>query len=828
MSAVCRFQWKRKPHKGVAMRKQFMLYAVIPLISLTLWNPAHAGPIPRITQDTTTEFGIYSPVVVDVTPSVKPYTVDPDLSNVSNIQNFTLTDGAKALLSENGFAAQASTYPQIYDVYNECESKGLPAFVTTDACLHTYHILYDYMLRILEHKYFIDDLDKLTRAMMDASAAAYETVSEPSVKQAALDNLNYLSVPYGILNPEASDYAGIAAQEITLIDEGSNGYVRSPLFYTEDYPYMEDYSQYKPRGHYTRSEEFKRYFRAMMWYGRITFSLDLDYATPAGLRHAARQALLIARGLGQVVVEDERAAEIWARIYEPTVFFVGKSDDITWQTYLDIAGEVFGADFLSLSPDVLADDVKMDVFIEKALDLPGPKITVKAGKGLRLMGQRYIPDSYMLDQLVFDYVDRLMPRGLDVMAVLGSGRAYEILDTVYQDTKLRNYPEQMAKLRGEFQALQPDAWAQNLYFNWLYTLIPLLDVKGDGYPLFMQSQAWVDKGLNSALGSWAELRHDTILYAKQSETLETASPSAPELVMGYVEPEPEVYARLAALADFMSGGLQSRGLLDDLIAWRLEKFESLMHELVSISVKELTNVTPSQQEFAVIANFGGTIEDIVTFPKEEAQQWESEADAYMAVIADVHTENVTKTALEVGVGHPLKLFVIAPVNGVPTLTKGGIFSYHEFIQPLSDGRLTDEEWQVMQSGDDAQNMPVWTQSFMDGPSSSGREPFPFPAYDGQVTSVGESAVPVGFSLRQNVPNPFNPSTLISFGLEKGVQVKLVVYNLSGQEVVVLIDQFMPEGTHSVVWSPDGRASGIYLVRLSAGASVKTIRAVYLK
>ena len=285
----------------------------MPLISIALWNPVNAGPIPRITQDVMTEFGVYSPVVVDVAPIVEPYTVSPDLSNVSNIHNFTLTDGAKALLSENGFAAQASTYPQIYDVYNECEREGLPAFVTTDACLHTYHILYDYMLRILEHKYFIDDLDTLTRAMMDASSAAYETVSEPAVKQAALDNLNYLSVPYGILNPEASNYAGIAAQEIVLIAEGSNGYVSSPLFYTEDYPYLEDYSQYKPRGHYTRSEEFERYFRAMMWYGRITFSLDLPYATQAGLRHAARQALLLARDLAQVTVNDEKASELFEK-----------------------------------------------------------------------------------------------------------------------------------------------------------------------------------------------------------------------------------------------------------------------------------------------------------------------------------------------------------------------------------------------------------------------------------------------------------------------------------------------------------------------------------
>ena len=75
-------------------------------------------------------------------------------------------------------------------MYNECERRSIPAFVTTDACLHTYHILYDYMLMILEHKYFIDDLDKLTRTLMNASAAVSESVLEPVVRQAALDNQN--------------------------------------------------------------------------------------------------------------------------------------------------------------------------------------------------------------------------------------------------------------------------------------------------------------------------------------------------------------------------------------------------------------------------------------------------------------------------------------------------------------------------------------------------------------------------------------------------------------------------------------------------------------
>jgi len=442
------------------------------------------------------------------------------------------------------------------------------------------------------------------------------------------------------------------------------------------------------------------------------------------------------------------------------------------------------------------------------------------------MGQRYIPDSYILSELVFDRVDgRMMPRGLDIMAVLGSARAYEILDTLYKDTLFPKYKEQMARLRKEFQGYLPAVWAQNLYYNWLYTLLPLLDVKGQGYPLFMQTPAWTDKDLNTSLGSWAELRHDTILYAKQSETKNTSIPNEPPYIMGYVEPEPEVYARLVALAGFMRRGMEDRKILDPQIKDRLVKFEDLMTTLMNISVKELQNTPPSAGEFVAICNFGKTIESLTTFPPDSPDLYRNDADDYMAVIADVHTDPNANEALEVAVGHPLELYVIAPVAGLPTLTRGGIFSYHEFRQKLAAGRLTDEEWQAMQSGPNAMKMPEWTASFTRDviPVKTGH----FDANTRLVTRVEEQS-PVPFSFLQNRPNPFNPSTVISYTLSNEGMVRLAVYNLSGQQAAVLLNGRQNAGAHTLIWSPKGLASGIYLIRITWLGREETIRAVYVK
>ncbi len=186
-------------------------------------------------------------------------------------------------------------------------------------------------------------------------------------------------------------------------------------------------------------------------------------------------------------------------------------------------------------------------------------------KGFRFMGQRFIPDSYIFsrltgpytkeytgnqEQLPFTYIDsefgnnRGFPRGLDAMALLGSERAVYWLDEL-NDSSYKNYSIQYNKLDSEFSNFSVADWNRNLYWSWLYSLQPLLNDYGSGYPTFMQTDAWQDKELSTSLSSWTELRHDTILYAKQSyaieeelpffrrEMLEANPPERPEWISTY-------------------------------------------------------------------------------------------------------------------------------------------------------------------------------------------------------------------------------------------------------------------------------------------------------
>jgi len=223
----------------------------------------------------------------------------------------------------------------------------------------------------------------------------------------------------------------------------------------------------------------------------------------------------------------------------------------------------------------------------------------------------------------------------------------------------------------------------------------------------MQSDAWTDKELFTALGSWTELRHDTILYAKQSCPAPAAAPweeiPVPELTKGYVEPNPDVYARLASLARMMREVLEQRDLLLTEYSEKLETLEELLLILETISEKELSGEKLTEEEYQIIWNIGGTLSSLTTF--ETAV--ELETDESVAIVADVHTDPNTGQVLEEGVGNVFVILVVVEVEGKAIVTKGGVFSYYEFLQPMSQ-RLTDEEWQAMEKPP----LPEWTNSFL--------------------------------------------------------------------------------------------------------------------
>jgi len=707
-----------------------------------------------------------------INSSISEYTLPLDLSSITNIDDFNsklfLTEEQKNIIKSNGFVViDYGDEDDIIQAYKDMKERyELPIFVTTDTILHLYHIQFDEILKGIEEREFFDKILNLTKSLFDKSKEDYDTFTDSDLKEAAKRNIAFFSVALSLLQTPTEDYDGSeniyeinynipsyvqeeVNSEINLIEEQEK-FEFSPIFL-----YKEDYTQYKPRGHYTQSEKLKRYFKALMWYGRISFLLkggEPNGPTMPFLiseqdsKIQTIQASLIASYLPNVDVNEEKAEDIWNRLYVVTSFFVGTSDDLTPYEYLDSIKEVYGLEFNTsdLPDDDKIFDLKVELAKKRSPEIyggtgeitivkpPGDPFTIEdlnqtleKTKGMRLMGQRFIPDSYMFQQLVFPAVDpytggedtpftwvptdggptRGFPRGLDIMAVLGSQKALEILEEE-GDTEYTNYYKQLNMLKENFSSLNTTEWNKNLYFSWIYTLKSLLKEYNSSYPSFMQTESWQKKELHTALASWAELRHDTILYAKQSYTPGKATSIEPQEkpVVGYVEPTPEFYVRILALTQMTKNGLTDLNVLTTTEKNRLESLETIIQRLLEITQKELENQELTESDYQFIRNFGESLDSIVTGVKDKGKE--------TTIIADVHTDINTKEVLEEGVGYVDLILVAYKVpDGRIIMGAGPVMSYYEFKHPMND-RLTDEKWKTMLEENDTPDRAPWTNDFI--------------------------------------------------------------------------------------------------------------------
>ncbi|MFX1252777.1 MAG: DUF3160 domain-containing protein [Promethearchaeota archaeon] len=652
----------------------------------------------KITDSVRTSFGTYIPQSLSFDPSISPVSIQPGLQNV-NLQYLTIPDNIRSQLEEYGFALVDEGYEDIYDIYDHLK----PNFITTDLCLHAYHVLYDISLRILEGTYFSSDFTTMLETMRTHQQTLNTTVTESVVHNALSKNIAYLSVILHLLNssryPIPQEVDNLASAELANIIAGNRAV--SAIF-----GYEEDFSQYKVRGHYTRNEILSNYFKAMMYAGRMGFLLQSPFGeVEMGIEHT-RMALLLLSSFN-TSSGSETVWDLWDRIYQPTAFYVGTSDDLTPLEYYEIWQQ-----FALPQGDQLADETIILQIIDEAKNYRKPQINSmfvydvfeaeNVTQGFRLMGQRFIPDSYIFQQLIHNKVlERMFPNGLDVFSVFGSPRAAYHLQT--ENQTYSDYNSQILKLRKEFADLTVYDWTQNLYWLWFYSLFPLLKPPSKGYPGFMLSEAWLDKALMTTMGSWAELRHDTILYAKQPYTSLT---SMPELKKGYVEPYPEVYSRLESLINLMKEGLTARGLTIEGFSHKLDQMAEVFERLVTISIKELENEPLTESDISFISYAGESIAFIASYTDPAAQDWVNEADDRMAIIADVHTDPNSGQVLEVATGNPFVIYVVVQDHtGALYLTRGGTFSYYEFKQPMTN-RLSDEQWHTILDTDPPE-FPEW-------------------------------------------------------------------------------------------------------------------------
>lgn len=659
---------------------------------------------------------------VKVTPSVSPYVIEPDLSNITNLDRFywLMNDGNQAaLLAENGFLVDSDNGShEFFEIYELNRYEQIPNFVTVDSLMHTYHLYFSCLMRNMEKDYLSDSLTRLSGRMLEISTAQYRQLAGSEWEEAARRNTAFFTVGSCLLDNTISveDFvADTVEQELENIREAAGTF---PSAVTGEY---EDYTQYIPRGYYAGNETLEKYFQAMMWYGRVHFRQDQESLN--------RSALLITLALAS----DPEAYHAWEAIYAVTSFFAGASDDLGVNEYASAVRQAYGDG--ATTDDLPGNGSAFDDFRAIIAGLPQPAINslpIERGEdnvipGFRFLGQRFTIDAAIMQKLIYSSVGknsagdlRMLPDVLDVAAALGSDTALAVLEESGA-TDYQGYSENLAMLREGLSRENTFLWTASLYAGWLNTLRPLLETKGEGYPVFMQNGEWARKNLECFSGSFAELKHDTVLYTKQAVAEMGGGYDENIDDRGYVEPEPQVYARFHNLAELTAQGLKKYGVLTPAEERDLSRLSQIARQLLTISCKELQEETLTDEEYDFIRSYGGNIEHFWYEAAKDSIDTEGidTSECPAPIVVDIATDPGGQV-LEAATGSPSDIYVAVKVDGVLKVARGSVYSFYQFTWPAAD-RLTDSKWRwligTQQDEDGNYNFdnpferPEWTDSY---------------------------------------------------------------------------------------------------------------------
>lgn len=676
------------------------------------------------------------------------------------------------LFKANGFVSidhgqRYSFGSAYYGIY----TRDLPVLVTTDSILHAMHKSYDDILMSMETHVFTPAIN---RVLTDA----HEKLAATSDSEANRDVDLYLTVARNLLAGAGADEPAPADQTDRRWTDGWDGTtldVKTAFGQDDDalrllnrvksleleHPTtgkgptavyggkrFVDWSQFRPRGHYAKSAPLKRYFRAMMWLGRADTGFHVlepdsrsQIAVDADreLRAAINITMLLRQTGGDKALEG---------IDDVLGFMVGQSDNLSIfgvQKMLDdmklnSLAEATDAEAFTKIKDAIrsGDYAEQMIRSQLVMSAPGVASKVRPPALFQVFGQRYIIDSFVLSQVVFDSIrfetinqERMMPWGLDVMAALGNDEALRLLEPEVRTWK---YAANLCASRDYVNLHKGEFWDDNLYNLWVGSL-RLLDDKptAGAFPQVMQTKAWQMKQLQTQMASWSQLRHDTILYAKQSYTGGVSC----EYPAGYVEPYPEFYAAIAKFGKIAGAKFESIdfvAMLDpekDKHAIRTVKhfqdacpkffkgFTETVERLESLARKELASEPFTADDVAFLKktidkrgggsgppHYDGWFSSLF-FQRTSTDAWDPE-------IVDVHTDPNSGEALEVGTGDVNFLVVAIDNEDDQRVYVGPVFTYYEFHQD-AERRLTDDEWQKMIHEGKTPARPAWTDVFQ-GPT----------------------------------------------------------------------------------------------------------------
>lgn len=626
--------------------------------------------------------------------------INPDF--ITNQREFLLPPVLLTALTRNNFAIVPTKEEQLFYLYDKGEYSFTPAFVTTDLFLQLLHKYLNGILSDVEEKKLGPIVAEMLRQGNAQARAQAQQSQLPAAREAAEWAAAYYAVGHELLTghaaPIPATYAAEAREEIAQANAAAG---KGSLLLKDS---LFQYQALKPRGMYTRNDTTKRYFRTVKWLNSAPVFLDSD----AGLLHAV--------ALAKALAANPAATQGFQSFTHVLDVLVGDEDNRSLTNLLQLLAS---APYAGKTLDQLADPAMLarlrPALLATGTDRIRPKgVTAHAQEALDRATLLFTAGRYTFDAEILSRLTEVLtqkrpwPKGLDVFATFGNHTAQDVLQTQYREAlHWPAYPDTLRQLQK--QLAKAPVWDRNLYTKTLQTLLSLNAPTpvAVGTPLFARTPAWQKRNLSTALGGWAELKHDLLLYSEQPMAAEMGDggggPPAP-IVLAYVEPNLPFWDGALALLAFQEQALTRLKVnTEHLSGLNKEMREKIIH-LRTIAQQELRGEKVSTDDMEEMAQIGGWAEQL-TFNILKTDRL-PDRERHVGVVADVYAYN--SEVLEEAVGAVDALYTVVDINGTTVVAVGPVFSYYEF---KSLTRLTDEEWQAKLNTSPPPR-PTWLREIM--------------------------------------------------------------------------------------------------------------------
>ena len=634
--------------------------------------------------------------------------------------------------------------------------------VTPDIVLHAYHKFFDIALKDIEEHQLTVELTQFVRALYENADAqmkqhsgtardhyqkilAQVTVArvllenqappKPDYFQTPADEANYQKLDsqddyahaQAILAKYSSelgpDLAAAASEELKNIYAASD-VTPSPLFGSYNTDIQADYTQYTPRSHYTENSALRAYFRTMMYFGRSAYY----FKTNDGITDAA----LVDSLMGMADSIGVKPVDPWNKIVAITTFFAGQNDDIGYNEVNPWISRVLGSGQTAVAN---ADAGAINQLAANVWQLPQPQILsdvivspevpnmtkndfLRSTVGFRIFGQKFTFDAWLYSQLTAGQeksVPKLpsTPSALFVPAALGDSRAKDYAGQFlkesagFSDAEVSAFEQKLDQQAAALAKVPQDQWDSSLGTKWLDVLSTLTQSYGQNYPQYMQSPYFPNKQIQTFLGSYSELKHDTLLYAKQSYA-ELGGGGGddnlplPPVAKGFVEPNLAFWNKLGDFVSLTQKMFSENGLGQSQMMSRLTEFQKQVAFYTKVAGQELQNQPISDDDYETLRT------EQLSYMAQPLENMDNSDPAWKqsALVADVHTDALTQHVLYEATGQPYLMLAIVSNGNSPRLTAGVAYSHYEFTGPLGGNRMTDEDWKKEVYGTPPQLPPV--------------------------------------------------------------------------------------------------------------------------